>query len=187
MSRTDCDNGMSCLDFKCDNGQARRSESEQRTRLGLVLGIYTGLGGNLANGSVEASFGPEISFGLGPIRYHGSLVFDSVNGYSGGRVDLLGFGVPIRVATIGGKNILEVEPTVSLFTTEWLASHAFQMFGSSMLGVQVNLGMDRLYISLQPLGFELREYSWQGDHNDNSFNGGVGVNYVLRASGGVQF
>jgi hypothetical protein len=189
MSRTDCDQSLSCRDFKCVSPTVQSAlEGEQKSRLGLLIDVFTPLGGTLGNHTVGVSVGPEFSIGLGPIRYHGYLAFDTLNGFNGGRADLLGFGFPITVAKVGPKGRFEIEPTLSLFTTEWLAGSAgFQMFGSQMLGVQGNWSSNNIYCSFQPVGFELRDYTWQGDSQDSTVQGGPGFNYVLRGSCGVQF
>jgi hypothetical protein len=188
MSRSECSGELACIDFKCSSASTQQQAREQRTRLGVAFGVYSGLGGTLANGSSGLSVGPEFSIGLGPIRWHALFAFDNLNSFNGGRLELLTFGIPLTVMNLNAKSRLEVEPIVSLFQTEWLGgSSGFQAFGSSMLAAQVNLGLDRLFVSVMPVGFELREYTWQGDSLTQDVSGATGFNYVFRASSGVQF
>jgi hypothetical protein len=162
---------------------------EALTRLGLSLGFYSGIGGNIANGSTGVSIGPEFAFPLGPLRWHVLAAFDSLNGYHGARLEFLTFGVPITLpVTLPSQMKIEVEPLIDLFGTEWLAGgDGFQTFGSMMLAAQANLVMKRFFVSVIPFGLEIREFTFQGDSKTAGIDGTVGTNYVFRASGGVQF
>jgi hypothetical protein len=169
---------------------ASRGPAEAPFRLGVAVGIDTGLAGHLASAGSVISVGPEFSLPIGRFRWHFLVAFDTVDtpgAYSGVRVEALDFGLPIALPlALPRRARLEIEP-VFLNAVEILANDGHELLWSSVFGAQANLLMGDLYCSALPAGVELREASLQGDSASTSGSIGFGFNLQSRASCGLRF
>jgi hypothetical protein len=124
---------------------------------------------------------------LGPFRYYAHLGFETVNGFFGARIEPFDFGIPITLASLPSNGRLEIEP-ILINAFELVGNgNGHDLMGSTTLGIQATLMSKGTYVSILPFGFEVHEWTKQGDASVSTIAPDFGANWLARGAVGLRF
>ncbi len=141
--------------YEPDKGAAEPKEPGTRITLAYVPNIPLNTNNPTSYRELEHNLGLEFIFGK-TFRYHLLVAFSALGGAYGFRFEPLSFGVGIPVFKKEGLRV-EVEPGFQLLNLNLLAGGNAGLASAALGGdLRVNLALGKFFVSLAPVGIELR-------------------------------
>ncbi len=141
----------------CPEALARRRHRDS-ARFSFTFTPSVPISGNLLRLSrTHYNIGGEVSAGRS-VRYHLALLYGNLVGQSTFRVEPLAFGLPIEL--FEGREVeLDLEPVLSVLNAGFIVDGPnAQVVFSSGIRLQLNIAIERFYLGIVPIGFDLRYY-----------------------------
>lgn len=141
----------------------------------------------LSLGLVEHNIGAEFVFGNAIFRYHLFAGFSAAGIAKGVRFEPITFGAAIPLVKRPGLRV-EIEPTFQLLNLNVLGSVAGGFAAVSAGGdLRVNAAIGKLYLSLAPVGLDVRWAAAGSGIGGAAAGIGAGVDFRPRVLVGVEF
>jgi hypothetical protein len=154
--------------------------------IGIALQSVVGLGGSLRNAAPAAttSFVLTLQPGLG-LRWYPQGGWENVNGANGFRIDMLRFGVPVRLSAIQ-PIVLEVEPIVGVPFDYVVGNQFSHVFAAVLAEVGVRAYYKSFFALVVPVGLEARWLNVLSQTGVGGASFGMGLGWIFSLELGVR-